>query len=379
MANAVPNNTFMPGYRLIRGEDLNSQLSNPNLSTQQSVTAKAGGTRAAAVAITAALTNVTVSATAGDSLVLPSAAAVLGQSYTIFNNGAAAATLYALASDTINGTAGATGVSIVPGGSITVRSVAAATWLSNAASGTQSSLVLAGATSGTTTVQASAVASGTLTLPAATDTLVGKATTDTLTNKTLTLPTIGGTGAVFNGSTSGTTTLLASAIAGSTTQTLPAVTGVLASTTGTNLFVADLKRTTASVTANATTTYANVTGLSFTVVPGTYAFDLELPSTVASGTGGIKYAFNYTTTVVSVLQASGVGCAAAAVACQQTQTTTTQTDIFTQAAVVLNTKIRGTMVVTTGGTVDVQMAQNTSNASNTIALIGGYGQFVRIA
>jgi hypothetical protein len=51
----------------------------------------------------------------------------------------------------------------------------------------------AGSTSGTTTVQASAVAgTTTLTLPAATDTLVGKATTDTLTNKTLTSPTING-------------------------------------------------------------------------------------------------------------------------------------------------------------------------------------------
>ena len=49
----------------------------------------------------------------------------------------------------------------------------------------------AGSTSGSTTVQASAVAgTTTLTLPAATDTLVGKATTDTLTNKTLTSPTL---------------------------------------------------------------------------------------------------------------------------------------------------------------------------------------------
>ena len=48
-----------------------------------------------------------------------------------------------------------------------------------------------GSTSGTTTVQATAIAgSTTLTLPAATDTLVGKATTDTLTNKTLTSPII---------------------------------------------------------------------------------------------------------------------------------------------------------------------------------------------
>jgi len=48
-----------------------------------------------------------------------------------------------------------------------------------------------GSTSGTTTVQATAVAgTTTLTLPAATDTLVGKATTDVLTNKTLTAPVI---------------------------------------------------------------------------------------------------------------------------------------------------------------------------------------------
>lgn len=47
----------------------------------------------------------------------------------------------------------------------------------------------AGSTSGTTTVQATAIAgTTTLTLPAVTDTLVAKTTTDTLTNKTLTTP-----------------------------------------------------------------------------------------------------------------------------------------------------------------------------------------------
>lgn len=46
-------------------------------------------------------------------------------------------------------------------------------------------LKFAGATSGTTTVNASATASGVLTLPAATDQLVARATTDTFTNKTI--------------------------------------------------------------------------------------------------------------------------------------------------------------------------------------------------
>jgi hypothetical protein len=51
-----------------------------------------------------------------------------------------------------------------------------------------------GSTSGTTTVQATAVAGTTvLTLPAATDTLVGKATTDTLTNKSIDATQLTGT------------------------------------------------------------------------------------------------------------------------------------------------------------------------------------------
>jgi len=52
----------------------------------------------------------------------------------------------------------------------------------------------AGSTSGTTTVQATAVAgTTTLTLPAATDTLVGRATTDTLTNKSIVATQLTGT------------------------------------------------------------------------------------------------------------------------------------------------------------------------------------------
>jgi len=75
-------------------------------------------------------------------------------------------------------------------------------------------LVLAGTTSGTTTVTATAVAgTTTLTLPAATDTLVGKATTDTLTNKTL-------TGAVMNGTLGATTPSTASVTTLTTSSTI---------------------------------------------------------------------------------------------------------------------------------------------------------------
>lgn len=138
-------------------------------------------------------------------------------------------------------------------------------------------------------------------------------------------------------------------------------------------------RTTSALTKNANTTYANVTGLSATVVPGTYKFRAVLPSTVASGTGGIKYCFKYTSATLTSIQSVAKGYTASAVAVQNTTTTTTQTDLFTQAAVVILVEIEGTMVVSVGGTVNVQMAQNTSNASNTVAIVGGTLEFERIA
>ena len=70
---------------------------------------------------------------------------------------------------------------------------------------------ISGSTSGTTTLQATAVAgTTTLTLPAATDTLVGKATTDTLTNKTLTGAAMNGTLGATTPSTVAATTLTTS-------------------------------------------------------------------------------------------------------------------------------------------------------------------------
>jgi len=100
-------------------------------------------------------------------------------------------------------------------------------------------LVLAGTTSGTTTVTATAVAgTTTLTLPAATDTLVGKATTDTLTNKTLTGAAMNGTLGATTASTVAATTLTTSSTVthnGGTANGVPYLNGSKVLTTGSAL------------------------------------------------------------------------------------------------------------------------------------------------
>jgi hypothetical protein len=90
------------------------------------------------------------------------------------------------------GTAGVSGIAHTAGASVKhVLTSSDLIFFRNNASPV-ASFGFSGSTSGTTTVQATAVAgTNTLTLPATSnDTLVGKATTDTLTNKTLTSPTI---------------------------------------------------------------------------------------------------------------------------------------------------------------------------------------------
>jgi hypothetical protein len=89
------------------------------------------------------------------------------------------------------GTAGVSGIAHTAGASIKHVLTSSDLIYFRDSSSPVATFVFSGSTSGTTTVQATAIAgTTTLTLPAATDTLVGKATTDILTNKTLTSPTI---------------------------------------------------------------------------------------------------------------------------------------------------------------------------------------------
>lgn len=202
-------------------------------------------------------------------------------------------------------------------------------------------------------------------------TLLGTQNAD---NVTITGGTVAGITLTATNSTLTTPTLTTPTI------TTPTITGgTITGTTISGNITTNTVRASAALTKNASAAYADIPGLTFTVVPGTYKFTLMLPSTVASGTGGIKYCFAFAAAVFSAMEATAQGFTASAVTVQHTTTATTAADLFSQAAVVIFVQIEGSFVCTTGGVMTVQMAQNTSNGSDTVALLGGTAQFTRIA
>jgi hypothetical protein len=96
--------------------------------TYTTLTARAGGTRAAATKLTAAVNRIGVCATAGDSVALPPA--VGGQVIYVQNAGAASAQVFAdpSTSDTINGVAAGTGVALANGKAASYFSPAFGVW-----------------------------------------------------------------------------------------------------------------------------------------------------------------------------------------------------------------------------------------------------------
>lgn len=290
------------------------------------------------------------------------------------------------ASATLTGGTGVTvsGVSVVPPNTIAqflITYTAAATITMVGLGVTQSiatAVTILGSSTGSTALQsANAGATNyTATLPANTGTVAELNLAQTWTAA----QTFTNSDLLLLGSSTGANTFTAlNASATNFTTSVPAVTGVMASTSGANLFVTDVYRSSASITANATVTPQTITGLAGSVAIGTYRFRAVLPSTVASGTGGIAYNFLLTTAVLSSIQYGATMTTASAVQYTQGTTATSGTVIATQAAVVLNTVIEGTFVVSTAGTFTLQMAQNTSNASNSISLIGSSMELCRIA
>ena len=104
---------FQSGPRLVDGDALNKNFAYPLSAFKGSITALAGGGRAGSPVLTEILSQVDTTASNNDSVQLP--AAMPGMEGALANAGASTLKVYANGSDTINGTAGATGVTMTTG------------------------------------------------------------------------------------------------------------------------------------------------------------------------------------------------------------------------------------------------------------------------
>lgn len=244
-----------------------------------------------------------------------------------------------LASPTITGT--------VPGGAtytapvFTTPTLGAASGTSLALTATTNQLVTGASSNLTTSHFPASSGAVTLTFPNTTDTMVGRATTDTLTNKTLTSPAI-----------------------------------------NTPLFASDFKVLAAAITYTSNVTPAVITGFSWTVVPGTYIFEVNLP-TVMTTSGGLEVSFVLTTAVLTSIQYQTYAATAAdnATAVSTTGTTAASgTAVFdSKVAAYTYVKVWGSMVVGTGGTFAWYGCQETSAGGGDVTTLslGAYARLQR--
>jgi len=97
------------GAQMPTGDSLNKNFAYPLVAYASGVTAKASGTVANSTPITETITQVDTVASSGDGVLLPYPN--VGQTFVLINNGSNPMTVFVAGGGTLNGTAGATGVS----------------------------------------------------------------------------------------------------------------------------------------------------------------------------------------------------------------------------------------------------------------------------
>lgn len=134
-----------------------------------------------------------------------------------------------------------------------------------------------------------------------------------------------------------------------------------------------------AVTGTTGATLTNIAGLVVTVVPGTYQFRINLPM-VTTANAGVKAGFKFTTAVLTSIEYIARLYTASGVAVTHGTTNTDQALMAAlTAAITINVQIEGTMVVGTGGTLQLQAAQNAAHVDTLSIYAGASMAFTRIA
>lgn len=140
MTNAVFPVPFETGLRLQSGEKLNNNFQSPILSSQDGITAHAGGGQTNAFALVAAISRIATVASANDSVMLPRA--IAGTIRIIDNDGANTLAVFPNGSDTIEDSTSAQ--SLAAGQDATFICPATGKWYLEGSSGIFSSITLNG-------------------------------------------------------------------------------------------------------------------------------------------------------------------------------------------------------------------------------------------
>lgn len=140
-----------------------------------------------------------------------------------------------------------------------------------------------------------------------------------------------------------------------------------------------------AVTGTTGATLTNVIGMAtdtnpreYLVAGETYKFRIELHG-VATANSGLKIGLkqNNGCTLTSI-ESIAKGFTASAVAVQHSTTATDAASLFASTSAVIACTIEGTLVVATGGTLQLQAAQNAAHADTTSVYAGSYMTFERV-
>ena len=130
---AIAPAPFDPWFRLDQGETLNKYLGYPVYSTEDSITATTTHTQAGGYQLTAQVSRVATVANAADAVTLPPA--LVGKNILVINSGTNSMQVYGNSTDTINGTAGATGIAQPASTMFEFTCTTAGAWLYTVANG----------------------------------------------------------------------------------------------------------------------------------------------------------------------------------------------------------------------------------------------------